>query len=468
MTATKKNRADGLAAIGEALGVRGKGKSAGERLVRRPRGKPIDMQTRLLVAMRLAIGGVAQRVIARDTGVSTGSVSNIKARLVEHGVQIAAAVANARTPLPPRQALWDALRGRKRVGGAAKRKIGSAPEHAAFVRALLEQHDARLQLAELCRLFERRFGVRVAVSTMCRFVKRALQFSRQRVQRQLPQQALTEKNAQLRRQFVANWFAGADAALVGTNDEQRDQQAHWRLGRGHRGVQSVEQLFWIDETGCNRHTLLRRYGYGPRGRGGVRCAGLFDGQKGRNHSVIIAVHRSGGVVARQVLVGSEQQRGTRRDDFCRFLERDVAPAMLRSAAQAGVPSDAPLLLMMDNASIHKGAVVSEALKRVSPRLGVAYQPPYMPTVNPVELVNNQLKAKLKSRSLERTLKAIESRVSSMDPLGGVVSDAPIDKGGAVAADVVDDASLRRAIERVLDRDITAHHVAGYVAHCGWR
>ena len=58
--------------------------------------------------------------------------------------------------------------------------------------------------------------------------------------------------------------------------------------------------------------------------------------------------------------------------------------MLRSAAQAGVPPDAPLLLMMDNASIHKGAVVSEALKRVSPRLGVAYQPPYMPTVNPVE------------------------------------------------------------------------------------
>ena len=56
----------------------------------------------------------------------------------------------------------------------------------------------------------------------------------------------------------------------------------------------------------------------------------------------------------------------------------------------------------------------------------------------------------------------------MDPLGGVVSDAPIDKGGAVAVDVVDDASLRRAIERVLDRDITAHHVAAYVAHCGWR
>jgi hypothetical protein len=76
---------------------------------------------------------------------------------------------------------------------------------------------------------------------------------------------------------------------------------------GHRGVASVDQLFWIDETGCNRHTLLRRHGRARRGHGGVRCAGLFDGQKGRNHSVIIAVGRSGGVIARQV-----QERGRLR------------------------------------------------------------------------------------------------------------------------------------------------------------
>ena len=37
---------------------------------------------------------------------------------------------------------------------------------------------------------------------MYRFVRNVLEFSR--VQCQLPQQALTEKNVQLRRQFVAN------------------------------------------------------------------------------------------------------------------------------------------------------------------------------------------------------------------------------------------------------------------------
>jgi hypothetical protein len=113
--------------------------------------------------------------------------------------------------------------------------------------------------------------------------------------------------------------------------------------------------------------------------------------------VIIAINASAGIVARQVLVGSNERRGTRRDDFCAFLRRHVAPAMLKSAAAAGIDRDAPLYLMMDNASIHRGAVVSHALRKVSRRLHVAYQPPYMPTVNPVELVNNHLKASSRRR-----------------------------------------------------------------------
>lgn len=61
-----KDNTDALVAIGEALGVHGKGKRAGERLVRRPCGKPIDMQTRLLVAARLMHG--RQQHAASDRG----------------------------------------------------------------------------------------------------------------------------------------------------------------------------------------------------------------------------------------------------------------------------------------------------------------------------------------------------------------------------------------------------------------
>jgi transposase len=307
--------------------------------------------------------------------------------------------------MPTIDEIIDALRDRKRTGGAAKkRKIGNDAAHAAFLRELLEEHDARLQLRELCLLFERRFDVRVSKSTMHRFVRRQLGFSRQRVQRQLPKQAVTAKNLDWRKSYVDEWFDGADLNCVGTNAEQHDQQRNWRLRvDNERNVTRVDQLFWIDETGCNRHTLLRTHGYAKRGNGGVRCAGCFDGQKGRNHSVIIAINASAGIVARQVLVGSNERRGTRRDDFCAFLRRHVAPAMLKSAAAAGIDRDAPLYLMMDNASIHRGAVVSHALRKVSRRLHVAYQPPYMPTVNPVELVNNHLKASLRSLSLHSSL-----------------------------------------------------------------
>jgi hypothetical protein len=88
---------------------------------------------------------------------------------------------------------------------------------------------------------------------MHRFVHRQLDFTRQRVQRQLPRQALTERNLKWRQEFVDEWFTGADRQLIGTNDEQLDQRSNWRLRvGGERGVTRVKQLFWIDETGCNR------------------------------------------------------------------------------------------------------------------------------------------------------------------------------------------------------------------------
>jgi hypothetical protein len=47
---------------------------------------------------------------------------------------------------------------------------------------------------------------------------------------------------------------------------------------------------------------------------------------------------------------------------------------------------------------------------------------------------------------------------SIDPLGGVVCDAPIDN---------DDVPLDTLIEQVLD-GIESSTVAAFVAHCGWR
>jgi hypothetical protein len=71
--------------------------------------------------------------------------------------------------------------------------------------------------------------------------------------------------------------------------------------------------------------------------------------RGANHSTIIAIGATSGVLAHRIIVGANHT--TRRSDFCAFL----GGQMLRAADRAGLPRDAQLYLMMDNASIRKGS-----------------------------------------------------------------------------------------------------------------
>jgi transposase len=115
--------------------------------------------------MLLLLGELSYRSIAKQCRVSLGSITNIKKRIVR--------LMPNRRKMPSLQMIADALRDRKRCGGAAKRrKIGTCDSHTAFLRELLETHEARLQMSELCTLFERQFDVRVSTSTMHRFVDR--------------------------------------------------------------------------------------------------------------------------------------------------------------------------------------------------------------------------------------------------------------------------------------------------------
>jgi hypothetical protein len=95
--------------------VRGDGAQA----FARNRGKPIDLQTRQNVAMLLLLGELSYRSIAKQCRVSLGSITNIKKRIVQ--------LMPNRRKMPSLQMIADALRDRKRCGGAAKRrKIGRA------------------------------------------------------------------------------------------------------------------------------------------------------------------------------------------------------------------------------------------------------------------------------------------------------------------------------------------------------
>jgi hypothetical protein len=86
--------------------------------------------------------------------------------------------------------------------------------------------------------------------------------------------------------------------------------------------------------------------------------------------------------------------GTKGAEFARFVEYKLGPAMLESARTAGVAPTEPLFLVLDNASIHHTKDVQAAAARVSSRIVLTYLPPYASTMNPVELLNSDLKAVL--------------------------------------------------------------------------
>ena len=290
-------------------------------------------------------------------------------------------------------------------------------------------------------------GIDASTSALSRFLVHKCDLTVKTLSKTLPQQAAKQKTMAVRTKFVEKWFdpRSVDWQLLGTNKEFGDIR-QWRMKRGGDAmVSSVDQLFFVDETGCNKHTVLRTRGRSKRGTPAYAKTGSFDADRGQNVSCIIGIGAHQGVVGVELLQGKVQKfkqldngkvkrkrSGTNRQDFCRFLKEKMGPAMLASARASGLSSRAPLYLMMDNASIHKGKMVSDALRSVSKRLHVAYQAPYMPHVHPTELVNNQLKQKLRRHGCLRENEKLQDLI-------------------------------RKALS-----EVTADSVQGYYRLCGWK
>ena len=78
-TTAKRN----MAQLATSLGLNGNKKQA-RKLAARARGKPIELQTRVQVAMLLLLGQMKYREIAEHVGVAIGSISNIKVERSAH------------------------------------------------------------------------------------------------------------------------------------------------------------------------------------------------------------------------------------------------------------------------------------------------------------------------------------------------------------------------------------------------
>jgi transposase len=111
-------------------------------------------------------------------------------------------------------------------------------------------------------------------------------------------------------------------------------------------------------------TLSVLYGWGKRGEPLIEAV---PAKRGKNLSVLGAFDRIG------MLTTVQKLGAMKREDFERFLRVDLLPRLLPGS-----------VLVLDNASIHKGGQIERLARRAGCR--VLYLPPYSPDLNPIELV----------------------------------------------------------------------------------
>lgn len=124
----------------------------------------------------------------------------------------------------------------------------------------------------------------------------------------------------------------------------------------------TDDLVFLDEMGVSL-ALSLLYGWGKKGEELIEKVAA---KRGKNLSVIGAFDREGMVCT------SHQLGGMKRVDFERFLKRELLPRLAEGA-----------VLILDNASIHKGGEIAKLVARAKCRL--LYLPPYSPDFNPIEL-----------------------------------------------------------------------------------
>ena len=119
---------------------------------------------------------------------------------------------------------------------------------------------------------------------------------------------------------------------------------------------------FLDEAGVSL-ALSVLYGWGKKGESLIEAV---PARRGKNLSVLAAFDRIG-MVATTSKLGAMT-----RADFERFLWADLLPRLLPGS-----------VLVLDNASIHKGGEIACLVEKAGCHL--LYLPPYSPDFNPIEL-----------------------------------------------------------------------------------
>ncbi len=201
-----------------------------------------------------------------------------------------------------------------------------------------------LYLGEICQKIEHIAGLKVSTSTVCRIIQRH-GFTRKKVQ-----QVALQRCSEYRGDFMAEiqFF-------------------------------SVDQIVWLDETGCDNRDHIRNLGYAMRGIRPV-CKRLLH--RGQRISAVAAMCSEG-------VIALELGEGTYNGDrFLEFITGILIPEMLQFDG-----SSPRSVLVLDNCSIHHTAPVLQLLNTAG--ILTMFLPPYSPDLNPAEELFSYVKYYLK-------------------------------------------------------------------------
>lgn len=201
-----------------------------------------------------------------------------------------------------------------------------------------------LYLKELCSKVTEVSGVEVCESTMCKLLHRH-GFTRKKIR-----QVALQRSVHLRGEFMAKVL-----------------------------LYKKELYVWLDETGCDNRTYMRRYGYAIKGEVPL-CHRLLV--RGQRISAIAAIATDG-------LVSFElSTQTTNSDSFYDFVRGSLIPHM---TAFDGVSPKS--ILIMDNCSVHHVPEVESMFRDAG--IPVFFLPPYSPDYNPIEETFSYIKSYLR-------------------------------------------------------------------------
>ena len=202
-----------------------------------------------------------------------------------------------------------------------------------------------LYLHELCIKVEQMCGIEVCASTILTILHQH-GFTRKKIR-----QVALQRSLSLRGIFIAN-------ALL----------------------YAMEMFVFLDETGCDNKSFMRKYGYAISGETPV-CHRLLV--RGKRYSAIAAIATDG-----LVAISEPTSSTIDSESFFDFIRGSLIPQM--NSFDGSSPKS---IVIMDNCTIHHVPEVKSMFDDVG--IPVLFLPPYSPDYNPIEEAFSYVKSYLR-------------------------------------------------------------------------